>query len=130
VGHLISVCEEFEDHDAGPGMRVACIFEEQGEFGPRSKGLLDKFRAINLRYSARLGTVSYAGKTEFVPLEIADNLAYEAMKEILNKKYDPTRPRRIAMEKMIPRIRKIKLLTEDVLLNLANKARIARDLLT
>jgi hypothetical protein len=45
-----------------------------------------------------------------VQLEIADNLTYEVMEEILNKKYDPIRPRRIAMEKMIPRIRKIKLL--------------------
>jgi hypothetical protein len=51
------------------------------------------------------------------------------MKEILNKKYDPTRPRRIAMEKMLPRIRKIKLLTADVLANLASKARIGRDFL-
>lgn len=126
---LMSVCEEFEDHDAGPGMKVACIFEEQKEFGGRSKGLLEKFRVINPRYSARLGTVTYAGKTEFVPLEIADNLAYEVMKEILNKKYDPTRPRRIAMEKMIPRIRKIKLLTKDVLVNLATKARIGGDFL-
>jgi hypothetical protein len=74
---LISICEEFEDHDAGPGMKVACIFEDQKEFSGRSKGLLGKFRVINPRYSARLGTVTYAGKTEFVPLEIADNLAYE-----------------------------------------------------
>jgi hypothetical protein len=104
----MSVCEEFEDHDAGHNMRVACVFEDQKEFRGRARWLVDKFRAINPRYSARLGTVTYAAKTKLVPLEIADNLAYEVMKEILNTKYDPTRPRRIAMEKMIPRIRKIK----------------------
>jgi hypothetical protein len=74
-------------------------------------------------------TLTYAGKRAFVPLELADNMAYETMKEILNKKFDPDRPRRIAMEKMLPRIRNIKLLTEETLTKLALKARIGRDFL-
>ncbi len=126
---LMAVCEEFERHNASPDMSVACIFEEQEEFSGRAKVLYDKFKAINKLYAPRLGSLAYAEKTKFVPLELADNLAYETMKEILNKKYDPTRPRRIAMAKMIPRIRNIKLLTEDTLRLIAERARIGEDFL-
>jgi|HubBroStandDraft_4_1064222.scaffolds.fasta_scaffold195170_2 hypothetical protein len=32
---LMAVCEEFEDGGAGPGMKVACTFEDQEEFSGR-----------------------------------------------------------------------------------------------
>ena len=124
---LMAVCEEFERGEAGPGMKFACILENQEEFSGRARRLYTKFKAINKNYATRLGRLTYAAKNEFVALEIADNLAYETMKEVLNKKYDPTRARRIAMEKMLPRVRNIKLLTEEALTTIASKARISSD---
>ncbi len=124
---LSAICEEFERQGARPGMRVAFVFEEQEEFSGRTKALYDKFRAINTKYSERLGSLAYSPKERFIPLEMADNLAYETMKEILNKKFDPTRPTRIAMEKMIPRIRQIYLMEEKDLRKLALFGRTSKD---
>jgi hypothetical protein len=124
---LSSVCTEFEEQNAGPGMRFASIFEEQDEFSGRAKVLYEKFKAMNKKHAPRLGSLSYAAKRKFIPLEIADNLAYETMKEILNTNYDPTRTRRIAMKKMIPRIRRITLMTANELRKLALWGRIEED---
>jgi hypothetical protein len=109
---LTAVCVELEQQGATPGMSVAYIFEEQEEFSGRAKGLYDRFKKINPEYAPRLGTVTYAPKQKFIPLEIADNLAYETMKEVLNNKFDPERPRRISMAKMIPKIRRVDLMGE------------------
>jgi hypothetical protein len=126
---LSSVCKEFERQEASahPGVSVALIFEDQEEFSGRAKTLYDKFKALNKSYAANLGTLTYAPKDKFVPLEIADNLAYETMKEILNNKFEPTRARRIAMEKMLPRIRMIDLLTEMELRKLVLAGRTSKD---
>ncbi len=124
---LSDVCVALEEAGAGPGIRVAYVFEEQEEFSGRAKQLYDQFKAINQTYAPRMGSLTYAGKGQFVPLEIADNLAYETMKEILNHKYDPTRVRRISMQKMIPRIRSISLMTEPELQKLVLLGRTARD---
>jgi len=124
---LTAVCKEFEAQNASLGMSVACVFEDQEEFSGRAKILYDKFKALNVVCASRFGTLTYAPKRKFIPLEIADNLAYEAMKEILNNKYDPTRARRIAMEKMIPRIRRIYLMTEKELWRLAVEGRTDKD---
>jgi hypothetical protein len=122
------VCEALEKGGANPGIRVAYIFEEQEEYSGRAKRLYDQFRRTNLTYAPRMGSLTYASKGAFIPLEIADKLAYETMKEILNNKYDRTRPRRKSMERMLPRIRSISLLTEPQLEKLVRDGRIASDL--
>jgi hypothetical protein len=124
---LMAIGVRFDEYHAGPGMRTALIFEEQEEFSGRARKLFHEFKSLNPTCAPRLTTLTYASKTESVPLEMADNLAYETMKEIHNKKFDPTRPRRISMEKMIPRIQTIRLLTETELLMLAEYGRTSRD---
>jgi hypothetical protein len=126
---LSSVSGEIEKQAARPGIRVAYIFEDQEEFSGRAKGLYNQFKKINPTYSERLGTLVYASKHRFVQLEMADNLAYETMKEILIHKYDSTRPRRISMQKMIPRIRSVTLWTESQLRKLVEKGRTADELI-
>ena len=108
-------------------MSIAFVFEEQEEFSGRTKALYDEFKEVNKKCAQRLGTLTYAAKHKFVPLEVADNLAYETMKEILNNRYDPTRPRRIAMQKMLPRVRRIDLMAEEELRNLVLLGRIGKD---
>jgi hypothetical protein len=56
---------------------------------------------MNRHDAPRLGSLSHTTKTKCVPLEIADNLAYDAMKEILNQKYDPNGKRRTVMERKV-----------------------------
>ena len=124
---LSDLCVELEAQGASPGIRVAYVFEEQGEFSGRAKILYEEFKSLNRKEASRMGSLVYRNKRDCVPLEIADNLAYEVMKEILNNRYDPTRPRRIAMEKMIPRIRRISLMTENELGKLALLGRIDKD---
>jgi len=125
---LSDVCIEIEKVAADkPGVSVASVFEEQEEFSGRAKKLYNEFKSINLTYAPRLGVLTYASKTKFVPLEIADNLAYETMKEILNNKYDPTRPRRISMEKMLPNVCRITLWAEKELRKLVEVGRTTED---
>ena len=80
-----------------------------------------------MAHAPRMGSLTYASKGQRIPLEIADNLAYETMKEILNNRYDRERPRRISMEKMIPRLRNISLMTEKELNNLFLLGRTDKD---
>lgn len=124
---LSGICKEFEAHDAGPGMKTALVFEQQDEVSGRAMGLYDRFKRLNSSYAPRLGTLTYASRTRCVPLEMADNLAYETMKEILNRRYDPARPRRKAMERMISRIRSIVLMTAKELQELALLGRVGSD---
>lgn len=125
---LSDVCVALEKAQAGPGVRVAYVFEEQEEFSGRAQQLFNQFKAINQTYAPKIGTVKYVGKHQSVPLELADNLAYETMKEILNHRYDPARPRRISMAKMIPKIRCISLMTEAEIQKLVMLGKTARDL--
>lgn len=126
---FMHVCGALENDGAPHNARVTYVFEEQEELSGRAKALYDQFKNINATFGRRMGALAYASKTQFTPLEIADNLAYETMKEMLNKKFDPERPRRIAMEKMWPQIQQINLWTETDIRRLVENARIASDIL-
>jgi hypothetical protein len=110
-----------------PGVRVTSVFEQQEEFSGRAKKLYDEFKSINLTYAPRLSVLTYASKKKFVALEMADNLAYETMKEILNNKYDPTRPRRISMQRMLANVCRVTRWTEKELRQLVLVGRTAED---
>jgi len=77
--------------------RIVYIFEEQGEFSGRAKRLYDEVRRLNPELAPRMGSLHYAEKKKFAPLQVADNGAYEVMKHLLNERYDPTRPERISV---------------------------------
>jgi hypothetical protein len=116
---ITSVCVGLGEHN--PNVRVAYIFEEQEQFSSRAKQLYNKFKIVNPQYAKQLGSLTYAQKGEFVPLEMADNIAYETMKEILNHFYDSARPRRKSMERMIPSIGSLTLLTKREMLRLVER---------
>jgi hypothetical protein len=103
-----------------PGVRPSLVFEEQEEFSARAKALYDDFKHLNPSYAPRLTTLTYASKREFVPLELADNIAYEVMKEILNNRWDPGRDVRKSFQAMQPRIWNIDYLNQQAMMNLCN----------
>lgn len=125
---LGDICAELDEQGFSPALSLACIFEEQEEFSGRAKKLYDDFKRVNPSFRPRLGTLTYASKGKFVPLEIADNLAYETMKEILNHKFDPDRPRRKSFEAMKHQIRRVSWWTEPSLRKFVEIGRTGKEL--
>jgi hypothetical protein len=105
-------------NDSGINSRVPYIFDRHEEFSSKAKTLYEEVRTENPSYAPRMGTLTYGDKRKFVPLQVADNLAYETMKHLLNLKYDKTRPERTAMRRMKPRIASIRLFTKEGLENM------------
>jgi hypothetical protein len=95
---LVSVCGKIQEDR--PNYRVAFVFDQQEEFSGRAKKLYDEVKRKNPKTAPCMGTLTYADKKRFVPLQIADKLAYEAMKNMLNLRYDPERKERIALTRM------------------------------
>lgn len=85
------MCCEIAEYSGFP---IAFIFEQQDEFSSRSKSLYDEVRVKNPTAAKCMGSITYAPKEKFVPLQIADKLVYEVMKCALNTRYDPGRPER------------------------------------
>ena len=94
-------------NEEGINFKVTYIFDRQEEFSGRAKSLYDGVLNLNPYLAARMGSLTYADKREFEPLQVADNLAYECMKLMLNKLYDPTRPERISIKRMKGKIANI-----------------------
>lgn len=95
---LICMCGEIREDR--PDYRVVFYFDQQEEFSGRAKKLIDEVKRKNPNTAPCMGPLIYADKKKFVPLQIADKLAYEAMKHMLNLRYDPKRNERIALKRM------------------------------
>ncbi len=78
----------------------AYIFDQQEEFSGRAKQSFDLLKLEKPELGARMGSLSYQDKRRFVPLQVADNLAYEVMKGLLNQRFDPDRPERKALTEL------------------------------
>jgi len=100
-----------------PNYRVAFIFDQQEEFSGRAKQLYDQVKKKNPNIAPCMGTLTYADRERFVPLQVADKLAYEAMKNMLNLKYDPQRKERVALTRLKAGkvVRALKYLDEQIL---------------
>ena len=86
--------------DNGLTNSVAFIFDQIEQFSGRAKEMYDKVKVANPHFANHMGTLTYADKREFVPLQIADKLAYEVMKNMLNLRHDPERKERISLTRM------------------------------
>lgn len=91
---------------------VAYVVDQQEEYSGYAKAVMDDFKKVNPLSAPKIGTLTYASKAAFVPLQVADNLAYECMKLLLNNLHDKERVERIAMTRMKKRLQTIKLLDE------------------
>lgn len=110
---LVSLCMRI--HDEIANYRVAFVFEEQEEFSGRAKRLYDQVKVKNPTAAKYMGTLTYADKKRFVPLQIADKLAYEAMKNLLNLRHDSRRRERIALSRLKGRISSLNYLDKSFL---------------
>jgi hypothetical protein len=95
---LVSVCGEI--HADRPNYRVAFIFDQQEQFSGRARQLYVEVKRKNPNAARCMGTLSYADRRRFVQLQVADKFAYEAMKNMLNLRYDPKRKERVALTRM------------------------------
>lgn len=59
---------------------LAFFFDQNEEASGRAKALYDKVRKRNCELDAYMGSLTYADKRKLVPLQIADELAFETMK--------------------------------------------------
>jgi hypothetical protein len=95
---LVTLCAKvLEDK---PNYRIAFIFDQQEEFSGRVKQMYDGVKDRNPNAATCMGTLTYADKKKFIPLQVADKLAYEVMKNMLNIRHDPARKERIALTRM------------------------------
>jgi hypothetical protein len=94
---IVDLCCEIAQYSAAP---VAFIFEQQDEFSGRAKALYDEVREKNPTAAKCMGSLTYAPKDKFTPLQMADKLVYEVMKAALNTKYDPSRAERKSLTAM------------------------------
>jgi len=95
---LVEVCGEI--HADRPNYRVAFIFDQQEQFSGRAKQLYHEVKRKNPNAARCMGTLTYADRRRFVQLQVADKFAYEAMKNMLNVRYDPQRRERVALTRM------------------------------
>jgi hypothetical protein len=82
---VFDICAELSEY--GPS-RVAFMFDQQEEFSGRAKIVYDAVREKNPSTASCMGTLKYADRRRFTPLQIADKLAYEIMKNMLNLKVE------------------------------------------
>lgn len=94
---VVDMCCEIAEYSGSP---IAFVFEQQDEFSRRSKSLYDEVRIKNPTAAKCMGSLTYAPKEKFVPLQVADKLVYEVMKAALNTRYDPNRAERKSLSAM------------------------------
>lgn len=86
--------------ELGEGYRLAFVFEENEEVSGTAKKIYDQIKVKNPQIADCMGTLTYAPKEKFVPLQVADKLVYETMKNVLNQRFDPGRAERIALTRL------------------------------
>lgn len=77
---------------------IAYVFDQREKYSGETKKLIEKVRSEYPQLAPRIGSVKYADRRKLVPLQIADNLAYESMKYVLNRKIEPRSDRKSFLE--------------------------------
>lgn len=84
-----------------PGQHLAVICDWQQEFdGAGIKMFRSMADDAEWEYSRKLETINYASKEKVLPLQAADQAAYEAYKLIVNQITDPKRAARMSMYRL------------------------------
>jgi uncharacterized protein DUF3800 len=84
-----------------PGQHLAVICDWQEEFdGAGIRMFRSMAEDIEWQYSQKLDSITYESRAKFLPLQAADQAAYEAYKLAVNKFTDPNRPARMSMYRL------------------------------
>lgn len=86
---------------------LAFVFDDTPEFSGKAKFMHDNFQEANPTASQCMASLTYADDQNVTVLQMADNLAYETMKMLLNNRYDPGRKERRAMTELKKNIKVI-----------------------
>lgn len=117
---IAEICRTIGQFQA-KGFAPAFIFDQQQEFAGRALAMFQQLKA-RPDFGEHMGTVAFEDKKKFVPLQMVDNLAYETMKDFVNKRFDPGRPERIAMTKLKTNLVWIKYASKASLENVVQNA--------
>jgi hypothetical protein len=78
---ILQVCHEI--NQVYPEYPLAFVFEQNEKVSGRAKRVYDDVRKKNPELAACMGTLIYADRRKLTPLQAADELAFEAMKNTL-----------------------------------------------
>ena len=78
---VFRICEDFLINN--PNYPMAFLFEENKGVSGQAKQIWDEVRKKNLDLSDCMGSISYVPKRLLVPLQVADEFAFESMKNAL-----------------------------------------------
>jgi hypothetical protein len=76
-------------HEVGCKELVALIFDQQEEYEAEMRRLHSHMCLPDYHCRSQVGTMTFADKTKFLPLQVADTLAFEARKDFERKLADP-----------------------------------------
>lgn len=94
---ILRICNEIaREHPTEYGL--AFYFEENESVSGQAKQIYDDLRRKNTDIAKHMGSLVYVGKRRMIPLQVADELAFEAMKNAQG--YVKNKPDRIPIKRM------------------------------
>jgi len=87
-------------YELGSRELIKFIFDRQQEHEAEMMRVHEEFRRKSSVYSAQVGSVTFEDKQEFIPLQVADTLAYETRKFFETKMLDPNAKERPELQKL------------------------------
>jgi hypothetical protein len=73
---------------------MAFIFDRQNEFDAEMLKVHAALATSKCEFHSQVGSITFDDKRRFIPLQVADTLAYEARKDLERKMLDPNAPER------------------------------------
>lgn len=93
---VLQVCHEI--NQVYPEYPLAFVFEQNEKVSGRAKRVYDDVRKKNPELAACMGSLTYADRRKLVPLQTADELAFESMKNTLG--WLQNRPDRMPIKRL------------------------------
>lgn len=78
---ILSLCTEFSVNN--PDYRMAFLFDQNESVSGQAKQIWDELRKKNQELANAMGSIAFHDKCNLVPLQIADEFAFEVMKNAL-----------------------------------------------
>jgi hypothetical protein len=80
---------------------VAFIFDTQKEFEKEMGNVHSRLQTKECEFNSQVGTLTYADKRRFIPLQVADTLAYECRKYLERKFIDASVKPRLELQRLM-----------------------------
>ena len=87
-------------YELGSRELVKFIFDQQKQHEGEMTRVHEEFRKKDLVYRSQVGSLSFEDKQQFIPLQVADTLAYETRKYFEARMQDENAPERPELQKL------------------------------